>query len=210
MFYYEFNNNIKQVSKISKEDFTKNHIDCISQMSFCNQKLSFQNNEWHSTLLGAGEEKAVYCVCDQNNKVFALELIDENHYLNGRLIDGEYFSNITVNNIKRVKFNSTSLIGLQFTGLVKAREFVYGYEWGRFSFNPKSHHKFIDLVLTSHLQSIFLNEYKNFEKYYKDVHDRNIMFEINTEFKNYPYIFLKNYNNKIQYSSISLRAIDVR
>jgi hypothetical protein len=45
---------------------------------------------WAVLFLGAGEEKAVYCLRDPQDRVVAVEVIDERGYLNGRLLDGWY------------------------------------------------------------------------------------------------------------------------
>lgn len=210
MFYLKFGNEIKLVSKISKNEFTQSHIDYICNMKLDKRSLIFPNNKWKSVLLGSGEEKAVYCVCDHNDKVFALELIDENHYLNGRLINGDYFLNTFVDNIKNIKLNIDSLIGLKFTGLVKAREFIYGYEWDKFLFDPCLPNKLFDNMITLYLQTSLLNDYREFNKYYKDAHGRNIMFEICHKSIKFPSVVMKNYNNGVECNTIKLRAIDVR
>ncbi|MDP4090930.1 MAG: hypothetical protein Q8930_16905, partial [Bacillota bacterium] len=82
---------LRVVEKIRKEDFTSYHHEVISDMNFSNGNLIFKDPDWESFLLGSGEEKAVFRVCDHNNKVFAIEVIDERHYLNGRFVNGEYF-----------------------------------------------------------------------------------------------------------------------
>lgn len=210
MFYYKFGEEIKEVSKITRENFTKGHIECISNIQLMDKLLYFENKKWKSVLLGAGEEKAVYCVCDEDNQVFALELIDEKHYLNGRLIDGEYFCSVRANNLIGKKLNPDCLIGLNFTGLIKAREFIYGYEWDQFRFSPIISHKILDLFLTEYLKSSFAEKFRYFSLYYKDVHDRNIMFEINKPDRKKTNLVIKNYNDQKEKVSIQLRAIDVR
>lgn len=110
----QFNNKIKNVCKIQYHEFTPYHYEVIKSMEYSNKQLFFSDDRWTSAFLGAGEEKAVFCVCDHNDKVFAIELIDEKHYLNGRLINGEYFFEKRNYNISGKKFNESSLIGLTF------------------------------------------------------------------------------------------------
>jgi len=154
MFPLKFGNEITLVTKIKAHEFTAFHQETIAQTRYENRTLIFPNKDWKSTFLGAGEEKAVFCVCDQENHVFALELIDQRTYLNGRFIGGAYFYERIIPGLGNIKFNPKSVIGLTFTGLVKAREFVYGYEWARFQFSPIKF-SWLDLSLTSYLQVLF-------------------------------------------------------
>lgn len=90
-FPLRFDKSIRIIEKVKTEDFTQYHHDLIETMEYKDKNFYFVDKGWASILLGAGEEKTVYCVCDHNNKVFALELIDEKHYLQGRLMNGQYF-----------------------------------------------------------------------------------------------------------------------
>ncbi len=209
MFPLKFENDTELVSKISTNDFTPAHREIISQVTYRDGHLFFPDRQWKSTLLGAGEEKAVFVVCDNNNSVFALEVIDQRTYLNGRFVGGIYFYETIVSGLQNTKFSPKSVIGLKFTGLVKAREYVYGYEWARFQFTP-SKQSWPDLFLTSWFQSIFAAEFNEYRSRYKDVHDRNIMFEIrNRQEKGFP-IIIKDWLNRFQFVKVGIRPIDVR
>lgn len=209
MFPLMFDNLLKVVEKISKDDFTQYHHKIIGSLQYEDKKLKFQDKSWTSILLGAGEEKAVFCICDHNNKVFALEVIDEKSYLDGRLINGEYFFQKRIGSLVDVKFNQESEIGLTFTGLVKIREYIYGYEWGRFQlwYDKKSG---IDKLITFILQSKLLNQFKYYEQFYKDVHERNVMFELKDKSEKGAFIFYIDSNRKLRLGKVMVKAIDVR
>jgi hypothetical protein len=209
MFPLIFDDTTRIVEKIKQENFTPYHHEVIGNLQYESKKLFFKDKAWSSILLGAGEEKAVYCICDHNNKVFALEIIDEKHYLNGRLINGEYFFQKRIGNLVDVKFNPQSLIGLTFTGLVKAREFIYGYEWGRFQLRYDKESK-IDKLLTFIFQAKFISEFNSYAERYKDVHDRNVMFEIKGKSDKGALIFYIDSNKKLKIGKLLIRAIDVR
>lgn len=204
-----FDNSIRIVEKIKAEDFTPYHHKIIDGLQYKDKKLYFQDKAWSSMLLGAGEEKAVYCICDHNNKVFALELIDEKHYLEGRLINGEYFFQKRISALVNVRFNPEALIGLNFIGLVKVREFIYGYEWTRFQlcYDKKSK---IDILISSILKKRFINEFRYYEQNYKDVHDRNVMFEIKHRDEKGSFVLYIDSSRKLKLGKVSIRAIDIR
>jgi hypothetical protein len=209
MFKLSFGDQILNVKKIVPSSFSEYHKKVISSMSLINSNLQFSDKKWKSIHLGAGEEKAVYCVCDNNNQVFALELIDEKHYLNGRLVDGDYFYSTRIQSIRNIKFNKNSVIGLTFTGLVKVREYIYGYEWGHFQLSAYRAH-FLDNILTTYLQTFLMSQFHKYDMRYKDVHDRNIMFELRNHKDNGIPILARDIDNKIKLYKIGLRPIDVR
>ena len=198
---------VSRGSKIMKHDITSKHLEIISELEFCNKKLNFSDDRWLSGFLGYGEEKAVYVVRDQHALIFALELIDEKHYLNGRLVDGEYFASVSAKKLRGVRFNPESLIGLQFTGLVKVREFIYGYEWGRFTAykNPILNNMAI-MYLKANLQDEF-NEYLS---RFKDVHERNVMFEFCPRKQKGIPLLMKDIEGHKKTFSVKLRGIDLR
>jgi hypothetical protein len=209
MFPLQFDNEIKIVSKIKADDFTPLHREILGQIRYEENKLVLPNEKWRSIFLGAGEEKAVYCICDQNNRVFALEVLDEKTYLNGRFVGGEYFFDMTLPGLRNVKADSASLVGLTFTGKVKIREFVYGYVWERFQFSPQKT-SVLDSFLTSYLQTVFSSKFNEYRSHYKDVHERNLMFEIrDIGAKGTPAI-AKDWMGKVKIVKVGLQPIDVR
>lgn len=209
MFPLKFDNDVKIVNKISAREFTATHREIISQVLYEDRHLLLSNSQWRSTLLGAGEEKAVFAICDNNNRVFALEVIDQRTYLNGRLVDGIYFYETIAPGVQNIKFSAKSLLGLKFTGLVKAREYVHGYEWARFQLSPIKQ-SWLDFFLTTWLQSIFASQFNQYRSQFRDVHDRNIMFEIRErQEKGFPLI-IKDFLNRFRFVKIGIRPIDVR
>jgi hypothetical protein len=204
-----FRDQTRLVSKIQHQDFTPAHHDCLSQMQYVNSQLEFPDCGWQSIYLGAGEEKAVFCVCDTAEKVFALELINEPHYLNGRFVGGTYFFNKRISSLNNIKANPESEFGLTFTGLVKVREFVYGYEWSRFQFDPRQKMG-IDSLLTAFLQSLLMAKYNWYGSYYKDVHSRNILFEIRRFNQRGMPMLVRDWSGKLNFVKVGLQPVDVR
>jgi len=209
MFSLKFGNDIKKVRKIDESEFSNFHREIISRVGFKDHCLLFPESGWSSSLLGAGEEKAVFVVCDNENRVFALEVIDNRTYLNGRFVGGTYFFETNAPNMQNIKYSPTSLAGLTFTGLVKAREFVHGYEWARFQFSPNKP-GMPDSFLTTWLQSLFAAQFNNYRSRYKDVHDRNIMFEIRESHQKGVPVFIKDWHNKVYLVKVGIQPIDVR
>lgn len=209
MFPLKFGEETRVVTKITGEEFSAFHRETLAQVKYESGKLVFPHKRWQAIFLGAGEEKAVYCVCDHHDRVFAVEAIDERGYLNGRFVGGEYFGEMTVEGLTNIKVNPNSLLGLTFTGRIKAREFVYGYEWARFQFEP-GRQRGIDLLLTNWLQSFLALHFDRYQKQYKDVHDRNVMFEIRGFGKLGVPVIMKNWLGRVQIAKVSLQPIDVR
>jgi virulence-associated protein VapD len=209
MFSLKFGNEIKFVSKIEKDEFTANHRSVIADVRYENRNLVFPNTQWSSVFLGNGEEKAVFCICDEQNRVFALEVIDQRSYLDGRLVDGIYYYETIAAGLMNTKFHPNSFMGLTFTGLVKAREFVNGYEWARFQFSPERF-GWLDVFLTNWFQSIFALRFNEYRSRYKDVHDRNVMFEVRSAKENGVPAFVKDWSGKLRMVKVGIRPVDVR
>jgi len=200
---------IRGGQKIMKHEVSPTHLEIIRNIELKNQQLIFPENAvmWMSGLLGSGEEKAVYVVRDRQSKIFALELINEKHYLNGRLIDGEYFGAVQAKGIRGVRLNPESVIGLEFTGLVKIREFIYGYEWGGFNAYKN---KFINSIVAKRLKTKLKEDFDRYYNNYKDVHDRNVMFELCPPSQKGVKVFMKDISGVRRRFSIRLRGIDLR
>ncbi len=209
MFPLKFDSQIVQVSKIQEPDFTPAHHETISRIRYERQTLVIPDARWSCQFLGAGEEKAVFCICDQSNRVFALELIDERHYLNGRFVGGVYFFSKRVQSLAGVRANTDSDFGLTFTGLVKAREFVYGYEWVRFQFDPRRK-TWLDSLLTAFLQAAYGTRFGQYQARYKDVHGRNVLFEISAFNRSGVPIILRDWSGKLKLAKVGLQPVDVR
>ncbi len=168
---------IRDVAKISAGDFSPHHHATLDALRFDDSRLAFPDPQWASTFLGAGEEKAVFCVCDGDGRVFAVEALDERTYLNGRFVGGEYFFDQRVPGLRGVKLNPDSFSGLTFSGKVRVREYVHGYEWARFEFDPR-HRTALDAPLTAWLRTWLSARFNHYRAHYRDVHDRNILFEL--------------------------------
>jgi hypothetical protein len=156
-----------EVSKAVAADFTTWHDQQFAAMTYADQILHFPDPRWRCAYLGKGEEKASFCVCDHQQRVFVVEAIDERTYLNGRFVTGTYFFERRVAGLAGVDFDHTALIGLRFSGLVKVREFVDGYEWARFQWRP-DRRSWLDRPLTAVLQIILGARYDAYRRHYRD------------------------------------------
>jgi hypothetical protein len=209
MFPFPFEDQIKSVSKIRADEFTPLHHEILAQMHYHDFMLWFPDDRWRCRYLGAGEEKAVFCVCDHENRVFAIEVIDERHYLNGRFVGGDYFFKKTLHTLANVRANPDSEFGLMFSGLVKSREFVYGYEWDRFQFDPRRTQP-LDALLTAYLQALLMSRFNEYSTRYKDVHGRNVMFEIREWSQPGIPVICKDWLGRLKIAKVGLQPIDVR
>jgi hypothetical protein len=97
--------------------------------------------------------------------------------VNGRFVGGTYFLQRRAPGLTGVDFDSGSLIGLRFTGLVKVREFVLGYEWSRFQWRPDRRGP-LDVVLTEWLRLFLSGRFDHYRRHYRDVHERYVLFEV--------------------------------
>ena len=198
------------IKKITKEQFSNAHREVILKINFANGNLVLPEKQWKAFYLGSGEEKCVYGIVDKDDRIFALELIDENHYLNGRFVGGEYFFQARVPGIVNQKFDQNAIIGLKLTGLMKAREYVYGFEWTRFKFDMRKDTIILDSLLTLLLKFYFFKEFKDIEERYKDVHERNIMFELRDfSKKGFPMVTV-DLRGKLKLVKVGIQPIDVR
>ncbi|MBN1565375.1 MAG: hypothetical protein JXA10_16130 [Anaerolineae bacterium] len=206
-FPIQFGNEIRIVSKIST--FSAQHRAIIEQASYQDRHLVLPDLRWRSVFLGAGEEKAVFCVCDHEQHVFALEVINERTYLNGRFVGGDYFCDLRVPGLANRKLNPDAFAGLMFTGKVRVREFVYGYEWARFQFDPRRS-SWIDNILTLWLQTVFAAQFQRYHAHYQDVHDRNVMFELrHTSASGFP-VLVRDCSGRFIVYRVGIQPIDVR
>jgi hypothetical protein len=209
MFDLKFGPHIVKVTKIRKEDFTPLHHDILSQMRYEPDTLIFPDDRWKARYLGRGEEKAVFCVCDHEQRVFAVELIDERHYLNGRFATGQYFFKMNIPSLAGVRAQPESEFGLTFTGLIKVREFVHGHVWARFQFHPHKQTLF-DRFLTSLLQSVYRAQFHEYRARYRDVHEWNVAFEIRPRRERGFPMFVRTESGRLVLVKVGLQPIDVR
>jgi hypothetical protein len=199
-----FDQDVVYARKIAEDEFTPAHLRQIMQLRQDGDNLVFPDHRWRSRLLGEGEEKAVYLVCDENSRVFAVELIDERYYLNGRLADGTYFASVRADASRR-----GGTFRRQFSGLVKVREYVHGYEWSRFRWRPDRPRP-LDLILTTYLRVRFAGRYDSYRARYGDVHERNILFEVRPLRERGALVVVRDAVGRWCLAKVGLRPVDVR
>jgi hypothetical protein len=209
MFSLKFGHRVRRVSKIRASEFTSRHREIIEQVGYRKEELLLPQPDWLSTYLGAGEEKAVFCICDPRDRVFALELIDERHYLDGRFVGGEYFCETRAGELANLPATPNALVGLTFTGLVKAREYVHGYEWSRFQFDPQRSSP-LDGLLTAYLRLFLTGKMRAYRARYEDVHGRNVLFEIREPGERGVPALAREWSGGVRALRVGLQPIDVR
>jgi len=205
----KFGDEIRVVSKIKAEDFTTTHHEILSKIRYNGYNLVIPDGAWRSLFLGAGEEKAVFCICDSNQHVFALEALDERTYLGGRFVGGEYFFDMLVSGLRNVMAENKAMSGLIFTGKVRIREFVHGFEWARFQFNPGQTGRH-DWPLTAYLRAGLAAKFNGYRSQYQDVHERNVLFEIRAMRERGLPAIVRGWSRKIKLVRVGLQPIDVR
>ncbi|KAB8140230.1 hypothetical protein F8S13_24735 [Chloroflexia bacterium SDU3-3] len=208
-FPYRFGEDLVWVQKLPPAQWGGQHQQILHALAYRGGQLQIAAEGWRSAPLGAGEEKAVFVVCDPQRRVFALELIDERHYLNGRFIGGAYFHTARVASLAQVPFSPAALIGLTFTGLVKAREFAYGYEWDRFQLRAAGPSR-ADWLLTSWLQSHFQRAFADYAARYRDVHGRNVLFELRPRDQPGALCPTIDHTGRLRLVRVGLQPIDLR
>jgi len=209
MFPLNFNGQVRNVEKIKPEEFSGSHRETLRGAWLERLELHVPDQRWSTAFLGAGEEKAVFCVRDEKDRVFAVEAIGQGSYLNGRFVGGHYFPELDAPRLRNIKAYPESLLGLVFSGKMKPREFVHGYEWGRFQFSPRQS-GWVDNLLTNWLQTLLSSQFQEFFSRYKDVHDRNVMFEVRPFGERGVPVLAKDWTGKLGVFKVGLQAIDVR
>ena len=198
-----------EVSKAGAADFTDWHDQQFAAMTFADGRLHFPDPRWRCGYLGKGEEKASFCVCDHRQRIFVVEVIDERTYLNGRFVTGTYFFERRVTGVSGVDFDRRALIGLRFTGLIKIREFVDGYEWARFQWRP-DRRSWLDRPLTAVLHLVLGGRYEAYRRRYRDVHERNVLFEVRTFNRSGFPVLARDAAGRVRPVRIGLQPVDLR
>lgn len=204
-----FEEELVWVQKLPAAGWTAAHQAMLQGLRYAAGRVTVADPAWRAALLGAGEEKAVALLCDPQRQVFAVELIDERHYLNGRFVGGTYFATTRVSGLAEVPFQPGALIGLTFTGLVKAREFVYGHPWDRFQVRMRGPH-WLDGIMTQWLQSWLRPQFQGYAARYKDVHGRNVLWELRPAWARGVPALMVNAAGQRQVVRVGLQPIDVR
>jgi hypothetical protein len=200
---------VVELFKAGAADFTEWHDHQFAEMRFADRLLHFPDPRWRCVYLGKGEEKAAFCVSDHQQRVFVVEVIDERTYLNGRFATGTYFFERRVAGLSGVDFDSRALIGLRFTGLIKIREFVDGYEWARFQWRPDRRSR-LDRPLTAVLHLILGARYDAYQRRYRDVHERNVLFEIRNLHTSGVPMLARDAAGRVRLVRVGLQPVDVR
>lgn len=206
-----FDGELTNVRKLLRQEFCEHHRNELQKMKISGNKIHFQNTSWRIQRLGKGEEKAVYCVCDDKNRVFALEILRKEGYRDGRLADSAYFEQrMFIPQLQELDKSSRAIVRDGFSGYVKTREFVHGYEWARFFLRVGKPTFGIDTLLTTVLQDILSSGFRQYARTFKDVHDANVMFELrHWRMKGVP-IPAFDAAGKFRVFRVGLRPIDVR
>ena len=124
---YVLNGQVWTATKLSMDEFDDSHRQALLTAYFTPEReLAFGIPGWSSCWVGAGEEKVVYLVIDPQQRAFALEVLCKDSYLEGRLVEGHYFGEFCSPHLVNHRWDTRSLHGHIFSGIVKAREFIYG------------------------------------------------------------------------------------
>lgn len=224
-FKYYLNGQVVTLTKIKAEEFTSAHWHSIESAYFNSEgHLVFNNPNWQSLWLGAGEEKAVYLVTDENQKAFALELLDRATYLEGKLMEGDYFGDVTLSNVNGYKPNPGSLVGHVFGGRGRVREFIYGETLAGPLILPRHQDAYrmpFPLAWLAWLsrklsRTMVESRYRALREQYSDAHEANVVIELlplkNPEMKNHYWLPLlwSDHDGYPHFYYFRLTPIDVR
>jgi hypothetical protein len=204
-----FGDELVEAEKAALEDFGPWHAEQLAHATYADRRIAFPDPRWRAELLGRGEEKAAFCVCDHAGRLFVLEVIDERSYLNGRFVTGTYFGTHRVPGLAGRPFDATGPFGLRFTGLVKVREYVYGYEWSRFQWRP-DRRGWIDGALTGWLHLWLGGRYGRYRLRYTDVHERNVLFEVRPWRARGVIVVARDWDGRVRPVRVRLAPIDLR
>ncbi|MEU8073857.1 hypothetical protein AB0B31_00300 [Catellatospora citrea] len=188
---------------------TASHAEQIRQAVYDGRLLRFPDPAWRCAYLGAGEEKACFGVRDADGRMFVLEVIDERTYLNGRFVGGAYFGDHRVPGLSGVPKSARATVGLRFTGLVKARQWVHGHEWARFPWRPDRASR-LDALLTGYLRLFLGGRYDRYRRQYSDVHERNVLFEVRPARARGVPVLARDLAGRVRLVRVGLQPIDLR
>jgi hypothetical protein len=100
-------------------------------------------------------------------------------------------------------------IGLRFTGLVKARQWAYGHEWARFRWRPDRPSP-LDGPLTAYLRLMLGGRYAAYQRRYRDVHERNVLFEVRPAAARGVPVLVRDGSGRVRVARVGLAPIDLR
>ncbi|WP_144121303.1 hypothetical protein [Catellatospora sichuanensis] len=199
----------ERLDVVAAEGLTAAHAAQIRQAVYDGRLLRFPDPAWRCAYLGAGEEKACFAVRDADGRMFVLEVIDERTYLNGRFVGGVYFGDHRVPGLAGVPKSARAAVGLRFTGLVKARQWVHGHEWARFLWRPDRRSR-LDALLTAYLRLVLGARYDRYRRRYSDVHERNVMFEVRPARARGVPVLARDLSGRVRLVRVGLQPIDLR
>jgi hypothetical protein len=89
-------------------------------------------------------------------------------------------------------------------------KYVYGYEWTNFQFDLRKPTALIDSFYTTILQLHYRDQFKDYEKRFNDVHERNVLFEIgDSKQKGIPLIVI-DLKGSLKLIKVKIQPVDVR
>jgi hypothetical protein len=221
--HYILNGEQFRAKKLDPVDFSAAHIQTLgsARLSDSRQQLSFDNPAWKSIYLGAGEEKAVFLIIDEEERAFALELLVKGGYLNGRLTEGYYLADLHLSHISGVRRDPKAILSLTYSGEAKVREFIYGATLvevalgtRRAEANPLF--RFISAVAMNWASYVINPRYHQVRRTFKDAHEANVAIELiplhNPERKSHSLLPIPvvAYDKKLHWYFYRLTPIDVR
>ncbi|WP_155374564.1 hypothetical protein [Catellatospora vulcania] len=199
----------ERLDVVAADGLTAAHAAQIRQAVYDGRLLRFPDPAWRCAYLGAGEEKACFGVRDADGRIFVLEVIDERTYLNGRFVGGTYFGDYRVPGLAGVPKSARATVGLRFTGLVKARQWVPGHEWARFPWRPDRRSR-LDALLTGYLRLVLGGRYDRYRRRYADVHERNVLFEVRPARAGGVPVLARDLSGRLRLMRVGLQPIDLR
>lgn len=220
---YVQNGQLWTATKLLPAEFDDAHRQALLTAYFTSDReLAFATPGWRSCWIGAGEEKVVYLVIDAQERAFALEVLAKGSYLEGRLVEGHYFGEFCSPHLVNHRWDTRSLHGHIFSGIVKAREFIYGDTLA----GPGLHqpplirssifHQALGYLSKSWSHMVVGVRYGRIKKIYRDAHEANVMIELiplnNPEKKNhylFPVLWLEE-DGRLHWRYYRLTPIDVR
>ena len=108
-----------------------------------------------------------------------------------------------------VDLERSAMIGLRFTGLLKVRGFVDGYEWARFQWR-RDRRGWPDAPLTGYLRLRLGGRYEHYRRHYGDVHERNVLFEVRHRRERGIRVLARDRSGRIRLVRVGLQPVDVR
>jgi hypothetical protein len=210
-------------TKLSPAEFDDTHRQALLTAYFTPEReLVFGTPGWRSCWVGAGEEKVVYLVIDAHDRAFALEVLAKDSYLEGRLVEGHYFGEFCAPHLVNHRWDTRSLHGHIFSGIVKAREFIYGDTLaGPGLHTPPviSSNIFYRVIggLSKYWSHMVVGpRYMSIKRIYRDAHEANVAVELiplhNPEKKKhylFPLLWLEE-DGRLHWRYYRLTPIDVR